>query len=371
LKNNLKHAIPFTDLTKQYYLHKEEILKAIEQTLDNAEFSGGNNISEFERQFALVCNTKFCVAVNNGTSALHLSMIVSGVGPGDEVIVPANTFIATAWAPSYVGAIPVFADCSPEDWLIDPKDVKRKISQKTKAIIGVHLYGKPCAVNELKEIAQAHNAAFIEDCAQSHGASYFGHKTGSLGKVGCFSFYPSKNLGTFGEGGAVTTNDEIIYERLLGLRNNGSLEKYRHTELGYNMRMGGIEASVLNVKIKYLELWNEKRKTIAEKYFTYIKNPLINFQKQEEGRESVFHLFVVTTPDRDALISHLHKHDIFPGIHYPTPCHLQQAFAPLSYRKGDLPNAEYLSDHCLSLPMYPELTEEETDRVIEALNGFT
>jgi dTDP-4-amino-4,6-dideoxygalactose transaminase len=366
----LKTPIHFIDLKRQYQFHKEEILKAIEHTLKRAEFSGGRNIENFEKKFSILCETNYCVALNNGTSALYLAMLVNDIGPGDEVIIPANTFIATAWAPVYVGAKPVFVDCNKDDWEIDIKDVKRKITKRTKAIVGVHLYGKPCQINELKEISKAYNITFIEDCAQSHSATYNGQPTGSFGKVGCFSFYPSKNLGTYGEGGAITTNEKGIYERLLRLRNNGSSKKYHHDEIGFNMRMGGLEAAVLNVKIKYLEIWNEQRKTIARKYYKNINNPLISMQKQDKDRGSVYHLFVVTTPDREGLIEHLNKQKIYPGIHYPLPCHLQKAFEYLGHKKGDFPNAEYLSEHCISLPMYPELSEEETDRVIEAVNDF-
>jgi dTDP-4-amino-4,6-dideoxygalactose transaminase len=364
----LNNPLHFIDLKRQYQFLENEIIEAIKETLLNAEFSGGAIIAKFERSFADYCGTKYCVAVNNGTSALHLAMITAGIKEGDEVILPANSFIATAWAPVYVGAKPVFVDCNPDDFEISIDDIKRKITKKTKAIIGVHLYGKPCDVEKIKEIADSNDITFIEDCAQSHGALFKGQKVGGFGKMGCFSFYPSKNLGTYGEGGAITTNDQALYERLLRLRNNGSSSKYHHDEIGFNYRMGGMEAAVLNVKLKYLDQWNNDRRRTADQYYKRMKSDTIRFQKQDNKTESVFHLFVITTPEREALKKHLEKHNIFPGIHYPVPCHLQKAFDYLGYKEGALPNAELLGRSCLSLPMYPELTDEELNFVIETLN---
>jgi dTDP-4-amino-4,6-dideoxygalactose transaminase len=366
----LNAPIHFIDLKRQYQFLEDEILGSIKETLQNAEFSGGTNIEKFEKSFADFCETKYCVAVNNGTSALHLAMITAGIKEGDEVIVPASTFIATAWAPVYVGAKPVFVDCNLADFEINTEDILRKITKRTKAIIGVHLYGKPCDVGEIKKIADLHGLTFIEDCAQSHGAAFRGQKVGGFGKMGCFSFYPSKNLGTYGEGGAITTNDKDIYERLLRLRNNGSSSKYHHDEIGFNYRMGGMEAAVLSVKLKYLDKWNNDRRKIADQYFNGIKSSFVTFQQQNPYIASVYHLFVVISPERERFKKHLEKHNIFPGTHYPLPCHLQKAFSYLGYKRGDLPNSEYLADHCLSLPMYPELTQEEVNFVIQTINNY-
>jgi len=366
----MHNPIYFLALKKQFSLIKGEIMQAIENTLEKGEYSGGKNIEEFEKRFSELTNTKFNIAVNSGTSALHLAMIAGNIGKGDEVIVPANTFIATAWAPAYTGAKPVFVDCNPLDWEIDSTKIEEQISAKTKAIIGVHLYGQPCEIDSIKQIAHRNKLLFIEDAAQAQGAEYKGKKVGGFGTLGCFSFYPTKNLGTYGEAGAISTNNEEIYQRVKKLRNNASIKKYEHDEIGFNMRMGCMEAAVLLVKMKYLEAWNNKRREIALKYQKYIDNPLIHFQKQYVERASVYHLFVITTEKREAMISHLNRHNIFPGMHYPIPCHLQKAFKELGYKKGDFPNAEYLADHCLSIPMYPELTEEETDRIIEVLNKY-
>lgn len=363
-------AIPFLDLKQQYQSIKQEVLKAIEHVLDDTAFSGGKYVEIFEKEFAQYCGTKYCVAVNNGTSALHLAAMAAGVKAGDEVIVPANTFIATAWGPTYAGATPVFVDCDPRTWEIDVHAIENKINKNTKAIMGVHLYGQPCDVESIQSIAKANGLAFIEDAAQAHGAKYKGTRVGGFGAMACFSFYPGKNLGTYGEGGAIATNDEEAYKRLLSLRNHGSVVRYYHDEVGFNMRMGGMEAAILSVKLKYLDNWNEARKKIAAQYRAAIKNPKITWQAQPEWADSVYHLFVVTADQRDGLMKHLNAQNIFPGLHYPVPCHLQKAYAHLSYKKGDCPNAEYLAEHCLSLPVFAELKSEELNRVVDALNQF-
>lgn len=362
--------IYFLDLKKQFSSIKKEIMKAIEESLETGEFSGGGNIQQFEKEFSKISNTKYAVALNNGTSSLHLALKALNIGKGDEVIVPANTFIATAWAPVYAGAKLVFVDCNADDFQINPQKIENVITSHTKAVIGVHLYGQPCDIDSVKTIIDRSGISLIEDAAQAHGAEYKGRKVGALGIAGCFSFYPTKNLGTYGEGGALATNNEEICERVKRLRNNGSVKKYEHEEIGYNMRMGGLEAAVLLVKMRYLEKWNSRRKEIASKYQKNIVNPLIQLQKQYKERASVFHLFVITTENREALLRHLNSHNIFPGTHYPIPCHLQKAFKGFGFRKGDFPNAEYLAEHCLSLPIYPELTEEEIDKVIDVLNNY-
>jgi dTDP-4-amino-4,6-dideoxygalactose transaminase len=362
--------IPFLDLKKQYLQIRNDVLSKIENVLEDTAFSGGKYVEEFEKNFANYCDTKYCVAVNNGTSALHLAMLALGIGEGDEVIMPANTFIATAWGVSYCNATPVFVDCTADTWEIDASKIEEKITPKTKAIAGVHLYGQPFDIDTVKAIAQKHNLFLVEDAAQAHGAYYKGKRVGGFGEMACFSFYPGKNLGTYGEGGGIVTNDEKYFKHLQSLRNHGSVVRYYHDEIGYNMRMGGIEAAVLSVKLQYLDKWNNRRKEIARMYQQGITNPKIKMQAQPEFTDSVYHLFVITTEDRDGLMKYLNEHQIFPGLHYPVPCHLQKAYAHLGYKQGDCPNAEYLASHCLSLPMFAELSDTEVEKVIEVLNKF-
>lgn len=362
--------IPFLDLKQQYLHIKHEVMEAIEQVLDQTVFSGGPFVEQFEKEFAAYCGVKHAVAINSGTSALHLAMRVLGVKEGDEVIVPANSFIATAWGVSHVNATPVFADCDAGTWNLSPESVRKKITAKTKAIIGVHLYGQPCDIGALQQIALEHRLAFVEDAAQAHGATYGGKRIGGFGEMCCFSFYPGKNLGAYGEGGGITTNNAAYVEQLKLLRNQGSVVKYYHEIIGYNERMDGIQGAILSVKLKYLDKWNARRKEIAAMYRKGITHGGIQMQQPQANAESAHHLFVITTEKRDALITHLNGQGIFPGQHYPLPCHLQKAYAHLNYKKGDCPNSEYLAEHCLSLPMYAELTQEEVTRVIDAVNTF-
>jgi dTDP-4-amino-4,6-dideoxygalactose transaminase len=365
-----ENKIQCLDLEKQHQQIKNEIFQAFEKVYDQTAFSGGPFVEAFEKQFATFCKTNYAVAVNNGTSALHLALLALGIEKGDEVIVPANTFIATAWGVSYSGATPVFVDCTAETWQIDASKIEEKITDKTKAIIGVHLYGQPFDIDALKNICSKHNLFLLEDAAQAQGATYKQIPVGGFGEMGCFSFYPGKNLGACGEAGGVTTNNEKYYKHLQSLRNHGSVVRYYHDEIGYNMRMGGLEAASLAVKLKYLTGWNERRKEIAKRYQQEVTNAKIKRQAQPDWADSVYHLFVVTTPDRDALIKHLNQHNIYPALHYPVPCHLQKAYKDLGYKQGDFPNAEYLASHCLSLPMYAELTDDEVTFVIDSLNDY-
>jgi len=362
--------IPCLDLKRQHQSVKEEIFAQFEKVYDNTQFSLGTFVTAFEEDFAKFCGTKYAVAVNSGTSALHLAMLVLGIGKGDEVIIPANTFIATPWAPSYVGAIPVFVDCDPDTWEIDPGKIEEKITSKTKAVIGVHLYGQPFDVESVKRICNKHGIFLVEDAAQAQGAKFKDTRVGVFGEMACFSFYPGKNLGACGEGGAVTTDNETYYKRLLSLRNHGSTERYYHSEIGYNYRMAGLEGASLYVKLKYLENWNENRKKTAKRYLSEISNPKIKMQYQPVWAESIFHLFVITTQDKNSFVKHLADNNIIAAFHYPVPCHLQEAFASLGYKKGDLPNAEYLAENCVSLPMFAELTDEEIDYVIDVVNKY-
>lgn len=369
-KSAFKEKISFLDLRGQHQQIKEELFEAFEKVYENTSFSGGPFVEEFEKNFAAFCQTKHAVGVNSGTSALHLAMIALGIGPGDEVIVPANTFIATAWGVSYTGAKPVFVDCTSDTWQLDAAKIEEKITPHTKAIIGVHLYGQPFDIKAIQSICRKHNIFLLEDAAQAHGANYKGTPVGGFGEMACFSFYPGKNLGACGEGGGITTNNETYYSHLLSLRNHGCTERYFHDEVGYNMRMGGLEGSSLNVKLKYLPDWNRRRREIALKYQNGISNENLQLQSQPDWAESVYHLFVVTTQDRDQLMKYLNGNNIFPGLHYPVPCHLQRAYEELGYKEGDCPQAEYLAKHCLSLPMFAELSDVEVGYVIDILNAY-
>lgn len=362
--------IPFFDLKRQHALLKGEITEAITKVMDDTAFSGGPYVDEFEKRFAAYCGTRHAAGVGSGTDALHLVMRSLDIGPGDEVILPANTFIATAWGVSYVGATPVFVDCDPETWNIDPSKIEEKITGRTKAVIGVHLYGQPFDVDGVEAACQKRFLKLVEDCAQAQGALYRGKKAGGFGVAGCFSFYPGKNLGAYGEAGGITTNDQSIDARVRALRNHGSVAKYYHDELGFNMRMDGMQGAVLSVKLGRLDEWNARRKKIAGMYLDGIRNAKIRKQKPQEGAESVYHLFVVVTKDREGLKRHLEANDVWPGIHYPVPCHLQKAYAHLGHKRGDFPNSEALADGCLSLPMFPELTDAEVQRVIEVINRY-
>lgn len=362
--------IPCLDLKRQHAALKDQIIEAMSRVVDDVAFSGGPYVEEFEREFAAYCGAAHTAAVGNGTDALHLAVRGLGVGPGDEVIVPANTFVATAWGASHAGATPVFVDCHPDTWTIDPSKIEERITPRTKAITGVHLYGQPFDFDAVNAIAKKHGLFLIEDCAQAVGARYKGRRAGGLGDAACFSFYPGKNLGACGEAGGITTNSAALDARIRSLRNHGSLVKYYHEEVGYNMRMDGIHGAVLSLKLKYIDDWNRRRVDIAKRYREEIRRPDLKMQETPEWASHVYHLFVVVTEDREKLRGHLESKGVFPGIHYPVPCHLQKAYAHLGYKKGDFPNAEALSDGCLSLPIFPEMTEEEVDYVIQAVNVF-
>lgn len=362
--------IPCLDLKRQYEQIRPEVETALRQVCEQTAFSGGAFVERFEEAFARYCGVEHAIGVNSGTSALHLALIALGIQPGDEVIVPANTFIASAWAVSYVNATPVFVDCTNDTWNIDCTLIERRITKKTKAIIGVHLYGQPCDLGGILKVARDHRLLVVEDCAQAHGARYRGKHVGVFGDMGCFSFYPGKNLGAYGEAGAIITHNSDCQDHLRRLRNHGSSERYHHEEVGHNMRMDGFQGAILELKLRHLDAWNERRKSIARTYHECIKNDRVRAQLQPSWSDSAYHLFVVTADDREALLCHLQANGIQPGLHYPVPCHLQKAYAQLGYKRGDCPNAEHLSDHCLSLPMYAELTDQEVSHVVDTLNRY-
>jgi dTDP-4-amino-4,6-dideoxygalactose transaminase len=365
-----REKISCLDLTKQHQQIKIEVFNAFEKVYDKAAFSGGAFVEEFEVDFASFCETTYAVGVNNGTSALQLAVLALGIGKGDEVILPANTFIATAWGISYSGATPVFVDCTADTWEIDVSKIEDAITDKTKAIIGVHLYGQPFDITSVKTICDKHSLYFLEDAAQAQGAKYKNVPVGGYGDMACFSFYPGKNLGACGEAGGITTNNPNYYKHLLRLRNHGCEVRYYHEEIGFNMRMGGLEAASLQVKLKYLPVWNDRRKQIASTYQQKITNAKILMQLQPDWASSVYHLFVITTENRDGLVQYLSDHNINAGLHYPVPCHLQNAYKHLNYQKGAFPNSEYLAQHCLSLPMYPELSDDDVNYIVDVLNAY-
>jgi dTDP-4-amino-4,6-dideoxygalactose transaminase len=358
------------DLSGQHAQIKTEIFEAFEKVYEKTAFSGGPFVQEFEQKFSNYIGSDYSIGVGNGTIALHLAMLALGIGTGDEVIIPANTFIATAWGVSHAGATPVFVDCEADTWEIDASKIEAAITSKTKAVIGVHLYGQPFDIDVVKGICDKHNLFLVEDAAQAQGARYKGKTVGVFGEMACFSFYPGKNLGACGEAGGITTNNEKYVKHIHSLRNHGSTERYYHDEIGYNYRMGGLEGASLSVKLKYLESWNNKRREIAKKYHQEIINLKVKLQSIPAYADGVHHLFVVTVEDKEAFVKHLSENDINAAYHYPVPCHLQKAYASLGYKIGDFPNSEYLSAHCVSLPMFAELTDEQINRVITAVNSY-
>lgn len=366
----MSEIIDWMNLGRQFNAHEDEFMEALREVCKKTAFSGGEYVEKFEQDLSDFCQVKGTAAVNSGTSALFLGMKALGIGEGDEVIVPADTFIATAWGVSHNGATPVFADIDEETFNISPDSIERVISDKTKAIAGVHLYGQPFDYDAVKKIADKYNLYVIEDCAQAHGALYKTKPAGSLGDIGCFSFYPGKNLGAFGEAGAVTSNNTDIIEKVNILKNHGCQTRYYHDYIGYNMRMEGIQGAILSVKLKHLPEWTKNRQRIAKRYLSEISNSKIKMQKQPEWAESVFHLFVIQVDNREKFTEHMAENNIRLGLHYPVPCHLQKAYTQLGYKEGDLPVAEYHAKHCVSLPMFPELTEEEVQRVIDVCNNY-
>ena len=363
--------VPFVDLKAQYKTIKNEVLPAIENVLDNTAYVLGKPVFDFEAEFAKAHSVSHCIAVSSGTDGNHMALWALGVGPGDEVILPANTFIATAWGATLCGATPVFVDCHPESYNIDPDAVEAKITPKTKAIVAVHLYGQPADMDPLMEIARKHNIALVEDCAQAHLAQYKGTPVGGIGTTASWSFYPGKNLGAYGEGGAVTCNDPELARTLRMIRDHGSEKKYEHEILGHNYRMEGIQGAVLGVKMKYIQKWTELRREHATAYRELLGGlPEFVIPTETNATRHVYHLYVVRTPHRDKLQKHLQDRGISTGLHYPVPLHLAKAFADLGYRKGDFPVAEMAASQVLSLPMFPELTRDQIDYVVESIREF-
>ena len=360
-------TVPYLDLRAQYRTLRSEVLSALEEICESASFAQGGATSEFEAKFAAYCGVDHCVSLNSGTSALHLALRCLDVGPGDEVVTVSMTFIATAWAISYVGATPVFVDIDPVRRTLNPDNLEAAITSRTKAIIPVHLYGMPAEMDRIMAIAEQHGVPVIEDAAQAHGARYRGKRVGEFGLVACFSFYPSKNLGAYGEGGALITNDASIAQRARSLRDHGQSQKYLHDEIGYNYRMDSFQGAVLSIKLKHLDEWNKARVDCARQYTELLKDSSYKLPAHISDSECVWHCYVIETPERDRVRAALQDAGIQSAVHYPVPIHLQKAYAHLDYRSGDLPVTEALCEHCLSLPIYPELSKEKMSRVASVL----
>jgi dTDP-4-amino-4,6-dideoxygalactose transaminase len=351
--------VPYADLKGQYATLRDEILAALDRVGSKAAFILGEEVQEFELEFAGFCGVKHCVAVNSGTSALHLALLGAGVLAGDEVITTSNTFIATAEAISYIGAKPVFVDIDPRTANIDVTQIAAALTPRTRAILPVHLYGLAAEMDPIMEIAAQHGLPVIEDACQAHGASYHGKRVGSIGKAAAFSFYPAKNLGAYGEGGALTTNDDALAAQARALRSHGESRRYFHDAIGYNYRMDGFQGAVLRVKLPRLVQWNARRKELAGIYRLILAGARAELQSEGAPGERVDHLFVVYVADRDAVRTRLEERGVQTGIHYPLPVHLQKPYQALGYQRGDLPHTESACDRVMSMPLYPEMSDEQ------------
>ncbi len=392
----MKTMIPAMNVTRQYASIQDELDKAVLDVLHGGQYILGKTVEDFERAFASYCGVQYAVGVGNGSDALVMALKACGVKPGDEVITTAMSFSATAEAITSVGAIPVFADCTQDTFCIDPADIEKKITNKTKAIIPVHLYGQCADMEAIDSIAKAYDLKVIEDCAQAAGAMYKGKKAGSLGDVGCVSFFPTKNLGCSGDGGIIVTDNESIYRQCrafrahgsgldglytYGIQNdveikeedmdfNGNLPKYFNFVTGYNSRLDALQAAILSVKLPYLDGWNSRRREIAKQYDEKITNPAITKPVVAADNTHIYYVYAITTEKRDELREYLKENEITSGVYFPVPFHLQKVYEGLGYKKGDMPNAEFVGKHSMVLPMFPELTQEEIDKVIETVNGW-
>jgi dTDP-4-amino-4,6-dideoxygalactose transaminase len=364
-------VIPFLDLKAQYLSIKDEIGEAIAAVLESGHFVLGEQVESFEHDFAAYCGARYGVAVNSGTSALHLALLALGVGPGDEVITVPFTFVATVAAIHYTGARTIFVDIDPRSFTMDPHQLEGAITDRTKAIMPVHLYGQPADMTAISEIARRHGVAVIEDACQAHGAEHCGKRVGSLGDLACFSFYPGKNLGAYGEGGIVVTNHEPLARTIRMMRDWGQERKYHHVLKGYNYRLEAIQGAILGVKLRHLEYWTKARRGHARLYDSFLSQSAVEPPKATPHARHVYHVYAVRSRDRDALQSYLQTRGIQTGIHYPIPVHLQKAYADLGYRKGDFPHSERAAAQVLSLPMYPELSTPAIEQVAEAVRSFS
>lgn len=370
--------IPLVDLKREYLSIKDEIDGAIQDVIDHGKFAMGEQVKKFEEEFARFCGVKYAVGTSSGTTALFLSLKALDIGSGDEVITTPFTFVATAESIIQVEAKPVFVDIEEKSYNIDVNRIENALTSKTRAIIPVHLYGQPAALGPILEIARRYNLKVIEDAAQAHGAGYNSKlkikneklrwkKMGGFGDLGCFSFYPAKNLGAYGDGGMVTTNDEGLAEKIRLLRDHGRKEKYHYLIHGYNFRLDNLQAAILRVKLRHLEKWNQRRRENALIYTRFLKDTSVITPQVEEYARPVYHLYVIRTKQRDKLQIALKQKGVAAGIHYPLPLHLQKAFSDLGYKEGDFPIAEKCAKEVLSLPMFPELTEKEIKKIAEVV----
>lgn len=360
--------IPCLDIARGNEPLKEEILAKISEVIDSSAFCGGVYVEQFEEQFAAYCKTRFACGVGNGTDALWLSLLALEVGPGDEVITVPSTFMATAEAITYCGARPVFVDVDERTYTMDPESLEKAITARTKAVIPVHLFGQPADMDPILEIANKHGLYVVEDAAQAHGAEYKGRRIGSIGDAGCFSFYPGKNLGAFGEAGAIVTNDANLRQKIKMLRDHGQARKYHHSVVGWNCRMDGIQAAILQIKLPLLEAGNRQRRAIAVQYDRELGSlESIVTPSRPPWVQHVYHIYAIRVMNRDPIMRSLAEVGIGTGIHYPIPVHLQAAYRSLGYGRGSFPRAEECAEQFISLPMFPSLTSEEVDYVCQNL----
>lgn len=364
-------TIPFLDLKTQYQQIEGELRPVLEEIMVNGAFIGGPHVAAFEKEFATFCSVRHCVGLNSGTDALRFALMAGGVGPGDEVITVPHTFIATTEAISQAGATPVFVDIDQATCCIDVNQIKHRLTERTRAVLPVHLYGQTADMDPILELARRHKLAVIEDACQAHGATYKGRLAGSMGIAGCFSFYPGKNLGAFGDAGAVVTDDEKLAQTIRMLREHGQSRKYYHDMEGYTGRLDAIQAAVLRLKLKRLAEWNCKRRANASLYTELLSDiPGVTVIKEAEFAQSVYHIYVILVDDRDGLQSYLAEKGVTTGLHYPLPLHLQKAYARMGFKKGDFPVSEHIAERLLSLPMYAELTTEQIGYVVACIKGY-
>ena len=366
----MSDKVPYLDLPAQIRSLRPQLDAAIARTLDHCSFCLGPDVVQFEKDFAKFIGADHCVGFNSGTSALHIALMLLNVGPGDEVVTTPYTFVATSWAISYVGAKPVYVDVEGGTMNLDPKLLERAITPRTKAVMPVHLYGQPFDLDPILAICKKHGLPLVEDTAQSHAAKYKGKIVGTFGDISCFSFYPGKNLGACGEGGALVTNNADYAKRARSLREHGSTVRYYHDEVGFNYRMEGVQGAVLGVKLPHLQAWTNERRRVAHRYHALLKDTPLQLPLEAAYAESAYHLYVVRHPQRDKLKEHLDAHGVGCALHYPVPLHLQKCYAGLGYRDGDFPVAEKAARECLSLPVYPELTEAQIQRVVTVIKDF-
>ena len=362
--------VPYLDLKAQYRSIKSEIDAAVAGVLESCQFVLGAEVASFEQEFAAYCGAAECIALNSGTSALHLALLAAGVGPGDEVITVPFTFVASVAAVIYTGACPVLVDIDPRSFTMDPAAIEKLVTPRTKAILPVHLYGQSADMDPIMEVAKRHGLVVIEDAAQAHGAKYKGRPVGTIGDIGCFSFYPTKNLGAYGEGGAVTTNNPEYAKTIRMLRDSGADRKYYHVLRGYNYRMEGFQGAILRVKLRHLEQWTEARRAIAAKYNQLLADSALELPTEMPWARHVYHVYTLRTDDRDSLQAALHAEGIQTAVHYAIPAHLQPAYADLGYSRGDLPQSERAAGEVLSLPMYPELSDSQIQSVTRVLTSL-